>query len=961
MNTKKIVSLFVVLGFVMPLAANAFTLADLQLQLSGLLAQLAALQQQASSASATQTASCTISGGAGVSLFTGVNTQSDCTTQCAAQSVAHPNLSCKWGAVDINPVGSCTVVGGAGVSYFSGTNTRSQCTQQCQINLAGHPSETCTWSGVVFQQPNTGSTNISPNSLYVSPNPCIVGSNGLCSVQVSAKADVTASANSAEIWVGTTGNNDFKLMGCFQTVTSGAAPWVKKGVSLEFRLYKTNGCPTTLPAGDPLASVTVTGVAQLAPYPPKNVGLNKFDLAMQYFGIRGAGSPTTDVVVGTQLAQKAIIDAKRTGAKFLRVSVMGYNPEDLPTIWHANPTAFWVTMDKMMADLNASNMGIVPSFAFNYQGMPGLANERLSAMMNNPNSVSYKLLTQFTDEFINRYKNNPAIYFYELGNEWNLGVDMDQLGGCTQTLGVTQSMCRYLSDYSTNQMIAFSTRFATHIRMLDPTRPITSGYAFPRSAAEHIRAGWLKNPTGGSDWTQDTQQQLTLNLDEIHQGLEIVDTHMYSGPDVERFGLTGVKNTGLVDIAQKAVASFGKSLYIGEFGDGDEMPNPANDPTLPISSAVLQRVVADGISYASAWLWESPVYDASSFLPSLEPGRTDTFIQKLAATNAILGTSVLALPNPDRTAPIIVVTSPSVGTTLVRSGDPTTSCVVTGGAGVILFSGNNTRPQCDQQCQTNLSGHPNETCAWGGSVFQTSSIVGSCSITGGAGGVLFSASNTSYQCIQQCQTSLAVHPAQVCKWNGTVLTASSAAIVQKVVALASDDRAVTRVTLSIDGAVVTTLTGLPYTFTPDTGSIMTGSHQVAVRAYDAAGNYGEYLLSVLNGVVTASQQTAVPVVDTVITASCTVTGGAGLQLFSGTNTLDACGVQCAAQAAGHPNRQCMWGTTDITPTGSCTVAGGAGASLFSGTNTRGQCTQQCQANLVAHPNESCVWNGVKFR
>jgi len=60
----------------------------------------------------------------------------------------------------------------------------------------------------------------------------------------------------------------------------------------------------------------------------------------------------------------------------------------------------------------------------------------------------------------------------------------------------------------------------------------------------------------------------------------------------------------------------------------------------PFSSDVLHRMVADGIAYASPWAWEDTryAYDSTLVPPNLGPGWTDSYIQKMAATNAALGT-----------------------------------------------------------------------------------------------------------------------------------------------------------------------------------------------------------------------------------------------------------------------------------------------------------------------------------
>ena len=60
--------------------------------------------------------------------------------------------------------------------------------------------------------------------------------------------------------------------------------------------------------------------------------------------------------------------------------------------------------------------------------------------------------------------------------------------------------------------------------------------------------------------------------------------------------------------------------------------------------------------------------------------------------------------------------------------------------------------------------------------------------------------------------------------------------VVNVAASATDNVAVTRVDMYIDGLVMARRTSPPYTFSVGLTSVPAGNHSVHVRAYDAAGN-----------------------------------------------------------------------------------------------------------------------------
>ena len=121
-----------------------------------------------------------------------------------------------------------------------------------------------------------------------------------------------------------------------------------------------------------------------------------------------------------------------------------------------------------------------------------MAGETPLEMIKNPESNSYKLLTKYIADFIDHYKNHPMLYFYELTCELNLYADLK-------------------GNFSTDQMISFTKNLAAYIRSLDPNHLISSGFAAPRPAAEHLR----KKPdwsVGGADWTNDSYKQFQKNI-----------------------------------------------------------------------------------------------------------------------------------------------------------------------------------------------------------------------------------------------------------------------------------------------------------------------------------------------------------------------------------------------------------------------------------------------------------------
>ena len=411
------------------------------------------------------------------------------------------------------------------------------------------------------------------------------------------------------------------------------------------------------------------------------VGINKTDLANQYTGMASGGDGSAPYQkVEQAMARKAIVDAKRIGISYFRVAISGFAPNTYNTpgdldLWRSNPAAYWALIDQMMNDLNASGIKVIASFWSVVGQFPAMANDSMLQLMTNPNSPSYTLLQSYVSDFVNRYKNNPALLMYELTNELNLQTDMDIVGECQNNppaWDTQRTTCQPLSDFTTAQMIAYTTRLASYIKSMDPNHPITSGYGLPRTNAQHLRAkpDWL-----GGDGTADTQAQFQQNLTDITQGMDVVSIHFYddSSGDNDRFGVTGQMNAGLLSLIKQTTDGMGKTLFVGEIGDQNpyvyNVAAGSENPGAMFLQNLLAEIQSLGIPYSAPWLWEFYQFDLiNNYTPTsaynLEPGFTDLHDAMIMQASQRMGNPVASPPAVDTTPPIVVLTWPVEGTAM---------------------------------------------------------------------------------------------------------------------------------------------------------------------------------------------------------------------------------------------------------------------------------------------------------
>jgi hypothetical protein len=508
--------------------------------------------------------------------------------------------------------------------------------------------------------------------LNATPDPCIAAAaSNTCSSSISWHIGTGVTEG---LVTATTDGGPEQPFACGHD-SSGNGASLFPGINLfshtvRFRLYSASDCET-ITSATPLAEVTLTARHPVPAAHPA-LGINQANLAEWYQGVvAGCNSDNNYaacVRLGQSLGRRSIQDAKDVGISYLRVPIAGFGAntygqkDDIMKLWRNHPATYWSHMDQMFSDLNSNGIKIIPSFNWHPSRWAVAGNGTLADLLTNPQSQSYGLLTGYIHDFISKYKNNPAIDMYELGNELNLSPDLNLFAN--QECSDPKSVFR---NFSTNQLIAFQSRLAGFVRNLDPTHYVDSGDALPRSAAEHLRASpeWI-----APDWTDDSQSEFQKHLGDIHQGSDVVSVHFYNS-DNERLGNTGHMNPNFLNIVNQAARSTNKPLYVGEFADVDpgnyNAASHSEDLTATFSRNVMQLIRSLNIPFSSPWVWERYWSAPIRFQQTFERAYTPVNVSAMAHTNAYFQNPVPVDQIPDVTPPHLVLTSPVDNTVVTGS------------------------------------------------------------------------------------------------------------------------------------------------------------------------------------------------------------------------------------------------------------------------------------------------------
>lgn len=284
---------------------------------------------------------------------------------------------------------------------------------------------------------------------------------------------------------------------------------------------------------------------------------------------------------------------------FVRFMACGYWPKD-NDLYFKDKQAYFRLMDGVVKSAEENRVGLIPSLFFYYATVPDLMHEPMSEW-GNPKSQTIAFMRQYTRDVVMRYKDSPAIWGWEFGNEYMLPSDLhmpEHRPAVWPTLG-TASTRSEKDDLTSDQTLYAYKAFAEEVRKYDKDRIILTGDAFPRAAAWHLR--------NERSWKQDSKDQFAETLLLDNAAMDVICAHMYSD-SLDRFGkklnyLELLRPT--VDVAAKA----GKPLVVEEFGSDEKTGAEAARAEF---ERMLGAIEKSHVPMAALW-----VYDFS--------GQRDTF------------------------------------------------------------------------------------------------------------------------------------------------------------------------------------------------------------------------------------------------------------------------------------------------------------------------------------------------
>lgn len=294
----------------------------------------------------------------------------------------------------------------------------------------------------------------------------------------------------------------------------------------------------------------------------------------------------------------------KRGIPFIRFMACPFWPKEYD-LYKTDPAAYFRLMDVFVKAAEQRNIGLIPSLCWYDATVPDLMDEPRSAW-GDPNSKTIAFMRQYVSEVVTRYMNSPALWAWELGNEYSLGADLPNAAQfrpwVVPNLGTRAE--RGPGDDLTHDMVVAACReFGNAVRQIDKVHPVTTGNSLPRNSAEHLRREHA--------WAQDSREELVQNLVDITPDPNnLISVHVYPQEHEKRFEQPDTSYLEILQLCMKASAQSGKGLFVGEFGAADDEKNGGPEKARREFTGLLAAIEEAGVPLSALWVFDLPFQES---------------------------------------------------------------------------------------------------------------------------------------------------------------------------------------------------------------------------------------------------------------------------------------------------------------------------------------------------------------
>jgi hypothetical protein len=282
------------------------------------------------------------------------------------------------------------------------------------------------------------------------------------------------------------------------------------------------------------------------------------------------------------------------GIPFVRFMCCGFWPVDWD-LYQKDKEAYFKRLDGVIAAAEKYQVGLIPSLFWHYATVPDLCGESID-QLGNPDSKTSAFISRYTEEVVLRYKNSPAIWGWEFGNEYNLAVDLPNASEHRPPVWPqlkTPAVRTGHDELTSEQMLTAFSTFAQAVRKYDTHRILLTGNAVPRASAFHN--------TSERRWKKDTPEQFkSVLLRDNPVYYDILTVHLYP-EDKGDYPAQAETFESLVKIISTVSKNAGKPVFVGEFGVTAALDYERQKK---VFAELLSAIESQKIPLAALWVYD---------------------------------------------------------------------------------------------------------------------------------------------------------------------------------------------------------------------------------------------------------------------------------------------------------------------------------------------------------------------
>ncbi|MCF6314670.1 MAG: cellulase family glycosylhydrolase [Verrucomicrobiales bacterium] len=278
---------------------------------------------------------------------------------------------------------------------------------------------------------------------------------------------------------------------------------------------------------------------------------------------------------------------------FVRFMAGGFWPVDWD-LYMRDKEDYFKRMDAVVRSAEKHQIGLIPSLFWNMATFPDIVGEPMD-QLGNEKSKTIAFIEQYTTEMVLRYRNSPAIWGWEFGNEYNMLVDLPNASSHRPKIAPhlkTGFERTSRDELSSEAMLTAFGHFARTVRKHDAHRILITGNSIPRRHAFHN--------SKERSWKPDNRPQFESVLRRDNPSpYDVTCVHIYGNN-----GQGSTKSISeLVETLQEISGRTRQPLFIGEFGAPS---NLGSEKEKSLFAEMLGAIEANNVPLSAFWVFDYP-------------------------------------------------------------------------------------------------------------------------------------------------------------------------------------------------------------------------------------------------------------------------------------------------------------------------------------------------------------------